>query len=98
MQNVDNERERTANGITVGNGNVSNNSTPTPAGCISKKWLFYILRPNATYRAQVVREFMETADRLNRCGINPDQYNSIRIFTAEATNVILSDLKQLNFL
>jgi len=69
-----------------------------PIGCITKKWLFYTLRPDrVVYRAAVVREFMAAADRLERCGIGADEFNRIKIFSAEATAVILNDLRQLNF-
>lgn len=70
-----------------------------PSGCISKKWLFYTLRPySAVYRSQVIHDFLNTADRLQRCGISPDELGRVRVFSAEATAVILSDLRQLNFI
>lgn len=99
MQNVVLEGKAPATPPQQSTGGLGSNSAGLPAGCISKKWLFYKLRPAAAvYRAAVVREFMAAQNRLTRCGIDPDQYNRIRIFSAEATNVIIRDLQNLNFL
>ena len=69
-----------------------------PAGCVTKKWLCFTLRPSLkSYRADVVRLFF-TQERLERCGIVPDQYPKIRVFTPEATSVIVGDLVRLGFI
>jgi hypothetical protein len=71
---------------------------PSPPGCITKKWLFYVLRPqNRVYRAEVVREFF-TPDRLERCQIQPDEFPRIRVFSPVASYHIKNDLKSLNFI
>lgn len=67
-------------------------------GQICKKEIFYILRPDLkTYRAATVRNFF-TPDRLQRCGIMPEEFPSIRVFSADASAVIVSELKRLDFL
>jgi hypothetical protein len=77
----------------------SNLPVVLPKGCINKKWLYYLLRPDSmAYRAKVVRDFMFTADRLSRCGITPEQYPRIRVFTAEASATIVADLCKLNLI
>lgn len=69
-----------------------------PLGCISKKWICFTLRPYLKgYRPQVVRLFF-TAERLERCGITPDEYPRIRVFSPEATSIIVSDLKKYGFI
>lgn len=67
------------------------------AGCISKKQISAILRPHCTYRSRVVRNFF-TSERLERCGIRPDEFPHIRDFSVEATFIIVSDLKKYGFL
>jgi len=68
-----------------------------PDGCISKKWVFFVLRPGCTtYRADVLRQFF-TQQRLERCGIQPDEFPRIRVFSPEASSAIKNDLRQLNF-
>ena len=67
-------------------------------GQICKKQLFYILRPDLkAYRTATVREFF-TDDRLQRCGIMPEEFPHIRVFRADASAVIISELQRLNFL
>lgn len=69
-----------------------------PAGCISKKWLCFTLRPYLKrYRADVVRIFF-TTERMAQCGICPDDFPRIRVFSPEATHVIISDLKKYGFI
>lgn len=67
-------------------------------GLISKKDLFFLLRPGVgQYRSRTVRQFF-TDDRLRRCGIQPDEFRRIRVFPAEATAVIREDLRQMKFI
>jgi len=67
-------------------------------GLISKKDLFFLLRPGVgQYRSRTVRQFF-TDERLRRCGISPDQFKRIRVFPAEATAVIRDDLRQMKFI
>ena len=73
-------------------------NAPFQRGQISKKQLFYILRPDLkAYRTATVRDFF-TDDRLQRCGIMPEEFPHIRVFRADASAVIISDLQRLNFL
>ena len=75
------------------------NSAAAPRGCISKKEISNYLYPNRSYRSNRVRQFLCTADRLQRCRIkSPDELKRIRIFSPEATQVILSDLEKLGFI
>lgn len=68
-----------------------------PVGCVSKKWLFFKLRPSLTkYRPDVVRIFF-TSERMERCNIDPEKFKTIKIFSPEATHVIVSDLKKYGF-
>jgi hypothetical protein len=67
-------------------------------GLISKKDLFFLLRPGVgQYRSRTVRQFF-TDDRLRRCGIHPAEFRRIRVFPAEATAVIREDLRQMKFI
>lgn len=69
-----------------------------PVGCISKKMLFYWLRPDCrSYRPGPVRDFLNP-ERLARCGLTAEQLHHIRIFPPEASAVIVADLRQLRFL
>lgn len=69
-----------------------------PAGCISKKWLCFTLRPYLRqYRPSVVRLFF-TTERMQQCGISPDEYPRIRVFSPEATHAILTELKKYGFI
>lgn len=69
-----------------------------PAGCVSKKWLCFTLRPYLKrYRADVVRVFF-TSERMEQCGICPEEFPRIRVFSPEATHIIISDLKKFGFL
>jgi hypothetical protein len=74
------------------------NLTECPAGCITKKWVFFTLRPDLrAYRAEVVRQFF-TPDRLSRCGIPEEEFHRIRVFSPEASHAIKSDLKKIGFI
>lgn len=94
MQNTDSQSKTTftpASSYMVAESSIH-------AGCISKKQLCFTLRPYLKrYRGSVVRVFL-TSERMERCGIDPDQYPRIRVFSPEATHVIISDLKKFGFL
>ncbi len=67
-------------------------------GLISKKDIFFVLRPGVgQYRSRTVRQFF-TEERLRRCGIHPDVFPTIRVFPAEASAVIREDLRQMKFI
>lgn len=69
-----------------------------PAGCVSKKWICFTLRPYLSrYDTNVVRLFF-TTERMERCGIDAGEYPRIRVFSPKATHVIIQDLKQFGFI
>ena len=73
-------------------------NSAAPRGCISKKELSILLYPALSYRSERVRAFFD-ADRLQRCKIGSVvELKRIRVFSPEATCVILSDLQQLGFI
>lgn len=93
MQNADAQTQTTA--FTLPPGRVGDASKWE--GCISKKELSTILRPHRSYRSDVVRVFF-TTERLERCGIAPDEFRRIRVFSVEATHIIVSDLVKFGFI
>lgn len=78
-------------------GRVGESSDLAGLGCVNKKWIFQRLKPHRKYRTEVVRTFF-TTERLERCGISPEQLSGIRDFSVEASHVIVSDLKKYGFL
>lgn len=95
MQNTDLQSENTTR--TTKPGRVVDTSVLADIGCVNKKWIFQRLKPHRKYRTDVVRTFF-TTERLERCGITPEQLPGIRDFSVEATHVILSDLQKFGFL
>lgn len=94
MQSADFQNKAHSN--TSESGRVGDYSVP--AGCVSKKWLCFRLKPFLRkYRPDTCRAFF-TQERLERCGITPDQYPRIRTFSPEATHVILTELKKYGFI
>jgi len=94
MQNTDYQYKQTKTSPEP--GRVGDSSVP--AGCVSKKWLCFILRPYLKkYRTEAVRLFF-TSERMEQCGISPDEYPRIRVFSPEATRVIISELQKFGFL
>ena len=68
------------------------------AGCLCKKQVFYLLRPNSRrYYSRPVHEFF-TDDLLNRCGITRDEMKHIRVFPPEVNFIVVSHLKTLRLL
>lgn len=62
---------------------------------LSKKEIFYILRPDCQqYRASIVRDFF-TVDRMERCQIDPEKYPTIRQFTFDQSRAIRQELRNL---
>lgn len=67
-------------------------------GLISKGQLFLLLRRDCTrYSTRTIRDFF-TPERLQRCGLDETEFRRTRLFSADATSVIVSELKQLNLL
>jgi len=83
-------RKQVSSSDRVGDSSIS-------TGCISKKEISNFLYPNRSYRSSGVRIFF-TEERLQRCGISPDEFRRIRVFSAQATHVIISDLQQFGFI
>lgn len=62
---------------------------------ISKKQLFFILRPDcARINTKVLQQFF-TTERMQRIGIDPDQYKRIRTFSIDQTKEIKRELRVL---
>lgn len=62
---------------------------------LSKKQVFFILRPDCKKQCdRVLRQFFD-ADRMQRCGINPMEYKKIKTFTINQTAQIKRELLAL---
>lgn len=62
---------------------------------LSKKQVFFILRPDCTKQNdRVLKQFFSDA-RMQRCGIDPIQYRRIKTFTIDQTAQIKRELLQL---
>jgi hypothetical protein len=95
MQNTEYQDKPYVNAMEP--GRVGESSVLPDIGCVNKKWIFQRLKPHRKYRTEVVRTFF-TTERLERCGISPEQLPSIRDFSMEASHVIVSDLQKFGFL
>lgn len=68
------------------------------AGCISKKEVFFCLRPHCkSPNSRVLRQFFDDA-RLQRIGLSEEQYLRVRIFPPDATAVIRQELEKMKFI
>lgn len=73
-------------------------SSVQAVGCLCKKQVFYLLRPNSRcYYSRTIDQFF-TDDLLIRCGITRDQMKRIRVFPPEVNHVVVSHLKTLRLL
>lgn len=62
---------------------------------LSKKQLSFILRPDgAKYNYRVVEQFF-SPERMHRCGVQPDNFKKIRVFSIEQTAAIKRELVAL---
>lgn len=72
--------------------------TSVQAGCLSKKQLFFLLRPHArVYNSVVVQAFF-TDDLLCSCGITRDQMRRMRVFPAPVHGVLIQHLTESRIL
>jgi len=65
------------------------------APLLSKKELFYTLKPGCTvYRSGVLRQFF-TPERMARCHIDPADYPHVRHFNFDQSRAILRELNSV---
>jgi len=87
----------------VGESNTPPRSHPsdrpaTAPGCMCKKELYFLLRPNAKYyHSRTIQDFF-TDELLTRCGIDRDEMKRIRVFPVRVNAVVVSYLKTNNLL
>ena len=86
------------NGQTVQNYSVAGAASVYAGGLISKGQLFFLLRRDCTrYSTRTIQSFF-TPERLQRCGLSETEFRRTRLFSADATSVIVSELKSLNLI
>ncbi len=62
---------------------------------LSKKEIFHLLRPDIrSGRSRVLAAFF-TPERLFRCGIQPERYKHVRVFSCEETAAIKREILAL---
>lgn len=73
-------------------------SSVQTAGCLCKKQIFYLLRPNSgRYYSRPIDQFF-TDDLLSRCGITREEMKRIRVFPPDVNGVVVSHLRTLHLL
>lgn len=81
-----------------GRGAETSHRPALTGGCISKQEVCFILRPNLSRTRDYVLEGFFTDERLQACNLTADELKRIRVFPADASAFIISELKRLNFL
>lgn len=86
------------NGTSADNSHSRPFSSGWAGGQISKGQIFCILRPDCTrYNTRAIQAFF-TPERLQRCGLDTDEFQRKRLFSPDETATIISELETLNLL